>query len=63
MAALLSTCAGVHGDSVATAVPRTSLLEALKEVADLYSTHLIPADQPFIEVVSEVTGGPFRLVE
>lgn len=61
MTALLTTRAGVHGDTVATAVPRASLLEALAAVADLYSTHQIPPDQPFIEVVSEVAGGPFRL--
>lgn len=38
LAALLSTCPGVHGKTEATAVPRATLVAALKERAELYST-------------------------
>lgn len=62
MTALMSTTPGVHGDTPATAVPRTTLIEALKQVADLHSTDDLPQDQPFLEMVTDATGGPFTVV-
>jgi hypothetical protein len=61
--ALMSTLAGVHGTTPATAVPRATLVEALRQVADLYTTDDLPDDQPFVEVVADASGGPFRLVQ
>jgi hypothetical protein len=62
MTALMSTRQGVHGESVATAVPRQTLVDALREVADLHSTDDLPEGQMWVEVVSDAAGGPFRLV-
>jgi hypothetical protein len=61
--ALMFTLAGVHGSTPATAVPRATLVEALRQVADLYSTDDLPDDQSFLEVVADASGGPFRLVQ
>lgn len=62
LTALMSTRRGVHGESVATAVPRSTLVNALREVADLHSTDDLPEGQMWVEVVSDAAGGPFRLV-
>lgn len=62
LTALMSTRTGVHGKTAATKVPRQTLVNALQEVADLHSTANLPADQQWIEVVSDAAGGPFRLV-
>lgn len=62
LTALMSTRQGVHGETVATAVPRKTLVDALREVADLHSTDDLPAGQMWVEVVSDAAGGPFRLV-
>lgn len=62
LTALMSTRTGVHGKTAATKVPRQTLVNALKEVADLHSTADLNADQKWIEVVSDAAGGPFRLV-
>jgi hypothetical protein len=61
LTALMSTLSGVHGTTPATAVPRATLVTALKQVADLHSTEDLPADQAFIEVVADASGGPFKI--
>lgn len=60
--AFMSTRAGVHGKTEATRVPRSTLVQALREVADVYSTD--GSDQLFIEATASardttfvVTGG------
>lgn len=63
LTALMSTRAGVHGTTPATAVPRATLIEALRQVADLYSTDDLPEGQSFLEVAADASGGPFRLVQ
>lgn len=63
MTALISTRHGVYGTTPATAVPRATLLEALGQVADLYSTSDLPDGQLFCEVVAETAGGPFQAVQ
>lgn len=62
MTVLMSTTSGVHGDTPATAVPRATLIEALKQVGEVHSTDDLPQDQPFLEVVADATGGPFTVV-
>ena len=62
LTALMSTRPHVHGDTAATAVPRETLLTALREVADLISTDDLDDGQAFVEVVADATGGPFRRV-
>lgn len=62
MTALMSTRLDVHGETEATAVPRATLVDALREVAELHSTHELGEGQPFVEVVAEASGGPFRRV-
>jgi hypothetical protein len=63
MTALMSTRSEVHGKTPATAVPRDTLVEALRQVAQLLSTDQLPANQPFVEVVADASRGPFRLVQ
>lgn len=63
LTSLMSTRPGVHGDSEATAVPRQTLIDALKVVGPLLSTDDLDQDQAYLEVQAPVTGGPFRLVE
>ncbi len=63
LTALMSTRTGVHGKTAATAVPRETLVNALRKVAELHSTADLPAGQKWVEVVSDAGGGPFRLVE
>ncbi len=58
----MTTRAGVHGTTPATAVPRATLIEALRQVADLYPTDDLPDGQSFLEVAAGASGGPFRLV-
>ena len=43
-------------------VPRQTLVNALKEVATLFSTDDLPKDSAFLEVVAPATGGPFKPV-
>jgi len=62
MTALLSTTPGVHGDTPATAVPRSTLVDALKQVAEVHSTDDLPPERPWVEVMADATGGPFTLV-
>jgi hypothetical protein len=59
MVALMSTRAGVHGKTDATAVPRRTLIDALMQVADVYSTD--GASRPFIEAIGEVQEPGFRV--
>ncbi|MET0860818.1 MAG: hypothetical protein ABW091_07305 [Microbacterium sp.] len=61
LTALMSTRPDVHGESEATAVPRATLVTALKQVATLISTDDLDQGQAFVEIVAETTGGPFRL--
>lgn len=61
-AALLSTQPEVHGKTEATKVPRATLVAALQEVADLYSTDDLDHGEELIELVADITGGPFRRV-
>ena len=60
---LMSTRPGVHGESEATAVPRQTLVDALKAIGPLHSTDDLDRNQPYLEVRAAVTGGPFRLVD
>jgi hypothetical protein len=62
MAAIMSTRSGTHGETPATKVPRQTLVDALAEVADVYSTDELPAGQAFVELVADASGGPFTLV-
>lgn len=59
LTALMSTRTGVHGESRVTAVPRDTLVTALRGVATLFSTEDLVNGERFVEVVSETTGGPF----
>jgi hypothetical protein len=61
--ALMSTLSGVHGESEATRVPRASLVEALSERMTLNSTESLPPEQPFAEVVADLSiDGGFQQV-
>lgn len=62
MTALMSTREGVHGKTEATAVPRETLITALRQVAELHSTDDLNHGEEFIEIVADVTGGPFARV-
>jgi len=62
LTAVMSTRPDVHGESEATAVPRTTLVTALQQVATLISTDDLDHGEPFVEIVSEATGGPFTRV-
>jgi hypothetical protein len=65
MVALMSTRAGVHGRSEATAVPRATLVAALKRRMTPYSTdeNFAPG-QEFIEVAAPARGTDrFELVD
>jgi ribonuclease BN (tRNA processing enzyme) len=62
LTALMSTRPDVHGESVATAVPRETLVTALAQVATLISTDDLVHGERFVEIVSETTGGPFMRV-
>ena len=62
LTALMSTRPGVHGDTPATAVPRETLITALRQVAELISTDDLDKGQPFVELEAETSGGPFRRV-
>jgi hypothetical protein len=62
MTALMSTRPDVHGESEATAVPRATLVTALEQVASLISTDDLDQGEPFVEVVAEAVGGPFKRV-
>ena len=59
MTALMSTRQGVHGKTEATAVPRSTLVTALGQVATLHSTDDLDQGDEFVEVVSDVVRGPF----
>lgn len=63
MTALMSTLSGVHGSTPATAVPRQTLVDALRQVADLHSTEDLPPGATYVEVVADTAGGPFTLLE
>jgi hypothetical protein len=63
MAALMSTKPGVFGKSEATAVPRSTLIEALGARTTLYSTDTLSPATPWHEVVADLAAGTsFRLV-
>jgi hypothetical protein len=64
MTALMSTKGGVHGESVATAVPRATLTAALDTRTKLFSTQSLKAAKPWVEVVADLTApGTFKRVE
>ena len=63
MTAIMSTRGGTHGETPATKVPRQTLVDALAEVAEVYSTEELPAGRAFVELVADASGGPFILVE
>lgn len=63
MTAVMSTRSGTHGETPATKVPRQTLVDALGEVADVFSTDELPADRAFVELVADAAGGPFTPVE
>jgi hypothetical protein len=64
MTALLSTKGGVHGESVATAVPRATLKAALDTRMQLHSTQQLKAGKPWLEVAADLTApGGFKRVE
>ena len=58
----MSTRPGVHGESEATAVPRQTLVDALRAIGSLHSTDDLDQKQPYLEVQAAATGGPFMLV-
>lgn len=62
LTAMMSTRPDVHGESEATAVPRATLVTALQQVATLISTDDLDHGEPFVEIVSDATGGPFTRV-
>jgi len=63
MTALMSTRPGVHGESVATAVPRETLVSALERRTILKRTDKLGGDQAFVAVAAETEGAaPFALV-
>jgi hypothetical protein len=59
LAALMSTKCGVHGESVATAVPRKTLLAALdtRTQGQLYQSRALDAASPFFELTADLTTG------
>jgi beta-lactamase superfamily II metal-dependent hydrolase len=64
MTALMSTKPGVFGKSEATAVPRSTLVEALGARTTLYSTDTLSPAMPWHEVVADFAAGTsFRLVK
>jgi hypothetical protein len=60
LVALMSTKPGVHGKTEATRVPRRTLVAALDTRTEehLFSTEGIIAEQPFVELVAELSEGP-----
>ena len=60
LVSVMSTLADVHGRTEATAVPRQTLVDALRKTGTLYSTDELPEDTPYIELVSDTASGPFR---
>lgn len=54
MTAIMSTKAGVHGDSPATAVPRKTLVAALDTRMTLLSTQYLTSGQPFYELAADL---------
>lgn len=58
--ALLSTLPDVHGETEATAVPRTTLVEALARVATVHRTDEL--DDDFLTVEAATSEGVFKLV-
>jgi hypothetical protein len=63
MVSLMSTKAGVHGKG-ATAVPRSTLVGALDERTQLYSTEQLKDDQYWVEVVAQLARSrSFRRVD
>jgi hypothetical protein len=57
MVALMSTKAGVHGKSPATAVPRKTLMAALDVRMQLYSTQDLPHTS-YVELLADLGSGP-----
>jgi hypothetical protein len=56
MAGIMSTRPGVHGESEATAVPRSSLVTALEQRMPLFvSTHVLAAGTEVVELVGRTT--------
>lgn len=56
MVALMSTKPGKHGESAETAVPRKTLVDALKQrMKKLYSTDELPAKKHFVELELDLT--------
>ncbi len=63
MTALMSTKPGVFGKSEATAVPRSTLVEAIGARTTLHSTDTLSLATPWHEVVADLAAGTvFRLV-
>jgi beta-lactamase superfamily II metal-dependent hydrolase len=56
MTALMSTLSGVHGESEATRVPRSTLVQALSERMSLHSTEDLGDDEALVDVAAD-TGG------
>lgn len=59
LTSIMSTLSHVHGESEATAVPRETLVEALRQVSTLVSTEDLDKDKAFAELEAPTTGGPF----
>lgn len=60
MFALMSTKAGVHGKSPATAVPRKTLVAALDTRMKLFSTQDLTSKMPYVEPMADLkTGAAF----
>ena len=59
LVSVMSTLPGVHGSTVATAVPRQTLVDALQGAGTLYRTDHLPEERPYLELVSDTASGPF----
>ena len=58
---LLSTLAGVHGETEETRVPRSTLVAALEKRASLHSTDGSAPGSPRVQVLTDASGqGPFE---
>jgi hypothetical protein len=57
MVALMSTKAGVHGKSPATAVPRKTLVAAMDTRMKLHSTRDLPSKTSYVELLADLDAG------
>ena len=63
LVALMSTMGGVHGETEATRVPRSSLITALERVGNLHRTDTLPPAEHFITVQAPLSSSSARLAK